>query len=368
MKTTAVICELNPIHPGHAMVLELAKKENDVVIAVMSGNFTQRGIPAVYDKYVRAEAAVRCGADLAVELPFPWCSSGTEFFAMGGAAEASGMGAFSLTFGSETGSLALPEKLAEVKSSPDYAETVRNAEKASRERGSAVIFDELLRTYGITGEIGPNDKLGGEYIRYGRGFGIDSYCAVARMKEAPSASAVREVLYRDGLEACADMTVGEAYPVFEKARLCRESELYRLFFQHARLYIRSDEESDILRYAAKTASAARDPEEFIANLATRKYTLSRMRRELLFSMLGVTADDYRAIPEFTVLLAANKTGREYLGAGKFAIPIITKPSDQSALSETAKVQYAASRRADELYALLTGLTADAFIKKHPVIL
>ena len=75
MKVSAVICEYNPFHLGHAYQLRAAaspagEKEN-AVIAIMSGSFTQRGEPAVLSKYQRAEIAVRLGADLVLELPFP---------------------------------------------------------------------------------------------------------------------------------------------------------------------------------------------------------------------------------------------------------------------------------------------------------
>lgn len=370
MRKTAIICELNPIHPGHGLVLSLAKNENDVTIAVMSGNFTQRGIPAVYDKYVRAESAVLAGADLVLELPFPWCSSGTEFFALGGAAVSSGCLADSLTFGSETGSLDLPLRLAGIKASPDYAESVITAEREARGRGSAVIFDEILRKCGIDGEVGANDRLAGEYIRFGLEMGIGNFRPVKRMKDAPSATAVRKVLYSEGLSACGNWIVREAYPAFEKAELCPQSALDEIYFTHCRLYVSETEENNLLRYAAKTARSCRDAEEFIEGLATKKYTLARMRREILFAILGVTTDDYTEKPGFTQLLAANEKGRAYISeqVKNFMIPLITKPADQSSLDEKAKRQYALHRKADELYAFLMGKTADFFIKRHPVIL
>ena len=369
MKKTAIICELNPIHPGHGLVLSLAKNENDITIAVMSGNFTQRGIPAVYDKYVRAETAIAAGADLVVELPFPWCSSGTEFFALGGAAAASGCLADSLTFGSESGSLDLPMRLADIKASPDYAQSIIQAEREGRGRGSAVIFEEILKKYGIDANAGANDRLAGEYIRFGREMGITEFKPVKRMTNAPSAMAVREILYSEGLSACGNLIVREAYPVFEKAELCRCSALDEIFFTHCRLYVSAEEENTLLRYAAKSARLCRNAGEFTAGLATKKYTLARMRRELLFAILGVKPEDYTEKPGFTQLLAANEKGRAYISEfGKnFRIPLITKPADQSSLDEIAKHQYELHRKADELYAFLMGKTADTFIKRHPVI-
>jgi predicted nucleotidyltransferase len=106
MKTTAVICEYNPFHRGHEYQINAIKNSGSYVVCIMSGGFVQRGGPALFDKFVRAEAAVRMGADLVVELPFPYCSSAAEFFAKGGVALADSLGLIDeLCFGSESGDI-----------------------------------------------------------------------------------------------------------------------------------------------------------------------------------------------------------------------------------------------------------------------
>lgn len=368
-QTTAIICEFNPIHPGHRYILSLASVNSDAVIAVMSGNFVQRGQPAVFDKYTRAEAAVRCGADLVVELPFPWCSSGVEDFALGGVSIASGCLADSLTFGSENGELQLLKRAADCKDSDDYAERMRIAEKNGRSRGSAVLFDEIMKQYGIAEPLGANDKLGAEYIRFGREKGITDFRPVRRMKDSPSASEVRRMLHHGGLISCGELVPEEAKSVFADAEICRDELIAQLFFTHCRLYVGESEENELLRYAAKMARASTAPAEFMEKLPTKKYTAARMRREILFSLLGVKKEKCRAAPRFTLLLAANEKGRAYLSenAGQFTVPLITKPADHSSLDEVAKEQYELHRKADELYAYLMGWPADTFMKRHPRI-
>ena len=100
MKISAIICEFNPIHKGHKRLIDLARNTSDYVVCVMSGNFTQRGLPACADKYARARHAVRCGADLVVELPTVFACASAENFALGGVKIASMMGAETLLFGS----------------------------------------------------------------------------------------------------------------------------------------------------------------------------------------------------------------------------------------------------------------------------
>lgn len=370
MESNAIICEFNPIHAAHRYILHLCRVDQNPVIAVMSGNFTQRAIPAVYDKYARAEAALRCGADLVLELPFPWCSSGTEDFARGGTGIAAGVLAETLTFGSESGDIVLLNRLAEIKDSEGYSDAIREAERESRGRGSAALFEDVLKKYGINDPIGANDKLGGEYMRFGRMSGIQNFHPVRRMKDAPSATRVREVLNREGLEGCDGWIAEEAFSAFSGKEFCGESRLDQLYFHHCRLYIREDESNDLLRYAAKIARTSVTSAEFTEKLPTKKYTLARMRREILFDILRITPEMGRETPRFTVLLGANAAGRAYLAQeGKyFRIPVITKPADQSALDQNAQIQYSRLRQADELYAFLMGWPADTFMKRHPVML
>ena len=106
MNVTAIISEYNPLHKGHLYHIETAKKETgaEFVIAIMSGNFVQRGTPAIMDKYARAEAALKSGIDLVLELPVMYATASAEYFALGGVALANTLGCVThLSFGSEYG-------------------------------------------------------------------------------------------------------------------------------------------------------------------------------------------------------------------------------------------------------------------------
>lgn len=106
MNVTAIISEYNPLHKGHLYHIKTARKETnaDYIIAIMSGNFVQRGTPAIMDKYARAEAALRSGVDLVLELPVMYATASAEYFALGGVALANTLGIVThLSFGSEYG-------------------------------------------------------------------------------------------------------------------------------------------------------------------------------------------------------------------------------------------------------------------------
>ena len=107
MNAIGIICEYNPFHLGHARMLEGLRRQYDApLVCAMSGNFVQRGDAAVAHKHARAEMAVRCGADLVLELPTPWAMASAERFAAGGVALLTSTGVVShLAFGSECGNL-----------------------------------------------------------------------------------------------------------------------------------------------------------------------------------------------------------------------------------------------------------------------
>lgn len=117
MKITGIIAEYNPFHNGHAYQIEKIKKEtgSDHVIIAMSGDFVQRGEPAIIDKYKRCEMALSCGADLVMELPALWASSSAEYFAKAGVALFEQMGCVDkLCFGVEASNTALLEQIADI--------------------------------------------------------------------------------------------------------------------------------------------------------------------------------------------------------------------------------------------------------------
>ena len=104
MKITGIICEYNPLHLGHKKQLDLIRKEHPDggIVCLMSGNYVQRGHPAIVNKMVRAEAAVNCGADLVLELPVTYALSSAEGFAKGGV-DILAPFCDNLCFGAETG-------------------------------------------------------------------------------------------------------------------------------------------------------------------------------------------------------------------------------------------------------------------------
>jgi len=125
MKIIGIIAEYNPFHNGHAYQIKKIKEDlqADFVVVAMSGNFVQRGTPAIIDKYARTKMALSCGADLVIELPVLWATASAEYFATAGVTLFDKMGCVNgICFGAETNDLRLLTQLADtlIEESAEY--------------------------------------------------------------------------------------------------------------------------------------------------------------------------------------------------------------------------------------------------------
>ena len=165
MKTIGIICEYNPLHLGHKKQLDLVRSEfgpECVIVCAMSGNYVQRGAPAIIDKSLRAEAAVACGADLVIELPIPVALSSAEGFAAGGVALLSRL-CDTLCFGAETADKAALLRTAEARLGPEFPPLLRR--ELDRGLSFPAARQAALAEMGLSGGLvtRPNDILAVEY-------------------------------------------------------------------------------------------------------------------------------------------------------------------------------------------------------------
>ena len=166
MKISGIICEYNPLHLGHKTQLDLLRKENPEggIVCLMSGNFVQRGKPAIIDKQLRAKAAVRCGADLVLELPLTAALSSAEGFAAEGVRI---LGSFcdELCFGAETADKDMLTAIAAALLNPNFPEHLT----AALETGVSfpVARQIALESMGIDAAAlnQPNNILAVEYCK-----------------------------------------------------------------------------------------------------------------------------------------------------------------------------------------------------------
>ena len=175
MKTVAIITEYNPFHNGHKYQIDALRSSFDediAIIAIMSGNYTQRGEIAVADKLIRATAAVECGVDLAIELPFPYSMSSAEFFARSGVYIADRLGIVDyLAFGSELGNIDKLTTVAKNMSSNEFSQLLSKytSNKQYANCGYPVLcqraYEELYHDNIGDAFFSPNNILAIEYIK-----------------------------------------------------------------------------------------------------------------------------------------------------------------------------------------------------------
>ena len=184
MKTAAVIAEYNPFHNGHQYQLEETRKETgaDFLLVVMSGNFVQRGAPAIVNKYARTKTALLGGADVVIELPALYALSSAEFFAGGAVTLLNRLNVVDfLSFGSESGNIALLESCARILAEKEaelnsaIMPLLKNGVSypAAREQALAAAVSGLGSAFAsdispetLTGLLGsPNNILGLEYCK-----------------------------------------------------------------------------------------------------------------------------------------------------------------------------------------------------------
>lgn len=374
MKIIGIICEYNPFHLGHLKQFDMIRRnfgEDCAIVCLMSGNFVQRGHPAVFDKSLRAQAALSCGADLVLELPITCALSSAEGFAAGGVEILSGFCDY-LCFGTETGNEESLMATAKLLLSPDFPPLLRgNLETgisfpAAREKAISQLGgnSDLLRN--------PNDILGVEYckamISQGsamRPFPIHrdgNYHATEAEALNPSATSIRKML--TSMENWTTYVPADVHDLYwsSPVHTLENGEQAILY----RLRTMTDAEFEALPYGSeglwrRFMHACRKYatlEEILTNVKTKRYTRARLDRMVMCAFLGISD---LSKPCYTRVLGFNKTGAGILKVarkhGTF-LHISDKSEDPYALIE---------KRADDVYGLFAAAYQEAPNPKRNVI-
>lgn len=360
-----IIAEYNPFHNGHAYHIRKAKElaQADYCVVAMSGDFVQRGAPAVYDKYTRTAMALSCGADLVLELPSVFALSSAEDFAASGIALLNGLGAVdSVCFGSECGNV---EKLSGIASilamePPAYTEHLRRELKKGatfpEARNQALISCGLLNEEQASILASPNNILGIEYCkallrqksaiipvsisRKGGGY----HDTVLTSGTFGSATGIRNALKENpdalkhgdsSLDQVPD-TVREmmvqAHPLFsDDFSTLLNASLLRLSHEDIPFHRYADVSEELAARITKQLPDFLPFDEKISSLKTRQYTYTRISRALMHIVLGITSDRVilgrkAGYSPYARVLGFRKTSEELMGQIKKrgSIPLITK--------------------------------------------
>lgn len=380
MAVAGIIAEYNPFHRGHAWQLSALRGQlgpDTDVVAVMSGNYVQRGDLAVLDKHARAEAALRCGVNLVLELPTPWACATAERFARGGVAVLAATGvATHLVFGSECGDLDALWSAALCLDGEAYPLLLRQL-LATGMTFAAARQEAVGRLAGSGAQCleRPNDNLAVEYLRaLARVEGASelepvTFQRVGAAHDSPeagayaSASSIRGRLlagdgsWRDSMPAEAagvvdrEIAAGRA-PV--SLSLCERAVLSRLRSMAEEDFAPYDGGGEGLYHRFYNAVAhGRGLEEILEAAKTRRYTLARLRRMLLHSYLGLRPARAEEAPPYLRVLGADQRGRKLLRrmAKTASLPVVTRPASARLLGDRARALFDLEVRCTDLYTL-----------------
>ncbi len=390
MKVCAVICELNPFHNGHEYLFRKARELTgaDFLIAVMSGDFVQRGLPAICDKYARCGQALKGGADLVVELPVMYATASADYFAQGAVSALNSMGCVDyVCFGSETGDIGMLRSCAGLHEENDPGLHILSYE-TDRERSRNYRITKLLKegvSYAkayasVTGnEFAPNDMLAVRYLRSLQmtGSSIEPVCikrkggdynssasvdysarAVRRMITSGEnfAHLVPKYVYRN-LQSLA----GSKFPIYPADF---SIQLYTLVNRMIEDEEFGESLTDYMDVSDNIAGRIRanigkykDYESFVGLVHSKEYTKSRVYRALLHILLDIRKTDYPEDPEdcdvsYIRILGFRQSSSALLSVIKenCVVPVISKAADAaSILDDEAMYLFEKDIKAANLY-------------------
>lgn len=383
MKVLGIIAEYNPFHNGHLYHMESCRKQSeaDAVVIIMSGNFTQRGEPAVLDKWIRSRLAVECGADLVLELPVVYGVNSAEYFAKGGVGILSGLGCVThLGFGTEQGNLQELENIAEflIERKTEYQGIFKSFLKKgvsyakAQEQAVQIFLGSNMSQLTVT----PNNILALEYLkqlkiqnkiikpiivnRKGAGY----FDAVPKQQIA-SATAIRHHLSSKEREyyvpPCVEEEMRKRPEISGYYDLVRSAVLRSSLQELAEILSVGEGLENRLKAQVRKASSI---EELAGAVKSKRYPQTRIRRILCQTLLGIRPfeDTY-----YARVLAVGTEGKRLLREikRKASIPVLTNINKAKVLPTVLKYDILAS----DMYNLLIGadLYRNSDYVMHPYI-
>lgn len=388
MKISGIVCEYNPFHNGHLYHIEKTRENGAThIVSVMSGNFVQRGEPAIADKFSRARAAVKGGADLVIEIPAPYVLSSAEYYARGAVFLLDALGCIDeISFGSECGDISLLKESAEsadrysdcfetrklVKSGLSFPDALN---RVIRENCGETVADVLMN---------PNNILASEYIkalsslnspitpytvcRKNAGHDTNAVC-----DEFASASCIRTMI-NDGQDISGvvpyytnDLVNGLSGNIASVSALERVI-LYKLRTASLDEIKNLPDVGQGLEYRIKESASGNSIDEVFFKIKTKRYTMARIKRIIMCMLIGIKKGDMDNLPPYGRILAMNKRGAEILAQAKSKkrIPVDTSLAKLRDTDDVCRRFAEIESNASEVYALACrdiGLAGTEFTAK-----
>lgn len=379
MVISSIIAEYNPFHNGHFYQIKKAREMGAThIVCVMSGNFTQRGEPAIIPKHRRVLTAIECGADLVLELPVIWVMSSAENFAKGAVWILNNLGCIdNLIFGSENGDIVSLKTAAKIIDRDEFISQLKSYliegmsfPKARYEALKFIGGNEIASCL-----KNPNDILAIEYIRALNRFssnisaqcikrhaiGHDSYDTSGMFA---SASYIRSLLKNDYL-SIKSYIPQKAYQILSECIQNGEISDIALIERAVLAFLRKmdtnqlslipDVSEGLENRIKASLKYSQTLNELYNNIKSKRYTHSRIRRICMSAFLDINISMSKKLPPYIRILGTNERGREILSmAGKsHKLPIIGRYSEINLLDKFCQDVYNKECMASDLYGLTT---------------
>lgn len=333
-----IIAEFNPLHNGHLYLINKIKEkyENASIILVLSGNYTQRGIPSIIDKWKKTELSLKLGIDLVVELPFPFSTQSADYFAYGATTILNYLKVDKLIFGSESNDIKVLEKIVDAQKDDKFNTLVKLYCKSGYNYPTALSLSlEELTNEKITT---PNDLLGISYIKAIKenNYNIEietikrtnDYHEEELEKDISSATSIRKAL-KEGID------ISNQVPKIELDYL---NELHYIddYFNIIKYKIITEDDlsiyqtvdKEIIKKLKKEILNSNNIDDYIKKIKTKRYTYNKISRMLLHILTNFTKEKAKKYSKISYIrvLGINNTGRNILNSIKkdIEIPIISK--------------------------------------------
>lgn len=371
MSVIGIVCEFNPFHNGHKHLIDSVKADGDIVVCVMSGNFVQRGEPAIFSKEVRVKSALMNGADIVLELPFLYATASAEIFASSSVKILNAFGCDKIAFGTENTTLSQLENAVDVLLSVDFDKKIKKhlENGISYPKARQMAYEEYNSDCDISS---PNNILAIEYIStikknnysippitvnrkgadYNDNFAVDEFASATHIRNLINENKDFEKyvpdnayeIYKNALEK------GE-YLNAEKFNISALSILRSIDAINPKIANMAEGLENRIASAIKISS---DINEVYDNVKTKRFTHSRIRRAVLSTIMSVTNDDLQIPVPYCRLLGFNTKIANNLGdlAKKCSLPFVVNYSDIVNLNKDVALQvFGLENKSSDLYNL-----------------
>lgn len=379
MKITGIISEYNPFHNGHLYHIEKTRENGAThIVAVMSGNYVQRGETALMNKFERAQLAVKSGIDLVIEIPVVYSLASAEFYARGAVYLLNSLGCVDeLSFGSEVGSIEELETASEIalecQQSPELEELLKGGMSYPNAINNMILSKQGRRLGNRISDIlsSPNNVLAVEYLKAIKYFKSNivpftihrksvAHDSMEVLGNTASAAYIRKCISEgtDFLGLVPDSVYESFNKIIELGRKSDIKNLERILIYKLRT-ISAEELREIpdigqgLENRILECAPMDNIDDIFNKIKTKRYTMARIKRILFNMLIGIKKSDLKILPPYIRVLAVNERGRDILSKSKETakMPLSTSLAKLAKSSDEAKRFAEIEAVASDIYAL-----------------